>query len=64
LKINLYLCVKAHELQELFNELRSNPAVLQRLRQTEPQLVDAIEHNDISMIKFLENKTNQYNLLS
>jgi hypothetical protein len=53
LQIDPNLCIKAHEPQRLFNQLRSNPEVLRRLRQSEPQLVDAVEQNDMSMIRFL-----------
>ncbi len=53
LKIRWCLCVKAHELQQIFDEVRSNPAVLRHFRQVQPQLADAIERNDMSMIRFL-----------
>ncbi|CAF1274157.1 unnamed protein product [Adineta ricciae] len=33
--------------QHLFEQLRSNPTVLQEFRQNDPQLADAIERNDI-----------------
>jgi hypothetical protein len=51
LKLTLNLCVQAQNPQRLFNELRSRPDLLQRLRRDQPQLVDAIEQNDISMIR-------------
>jgi hypothetical protein len=59
--LNIDLYVKAHEPQQLFNELRANPNVLRRLRPTQPDLVDAIERNDMSMIKFLLANLNQDN---
>ncbi|CAF0964583.1 unnamed protein product [Adineta steineri] len=33
--------------QQLFNELRSNPSALQRLRQSDPQLAEAVQRNDM-----------------
>jgi hypothetical protein len=43
--------MKAHEPQQLFNELRANPNVLQQLRRTQPELADAVQRNDMSMRK-------------
>ncbi|CAF4370193.1 unnamed protein product, partial [Rotaria sp. Silwood2] len=37
-----------HNPQQLFNDLRNNPAVLQRIRQTDPQLAAAVEQNDMN----------------
>ncbi|CAF0895114.1 unnamed protein product [Rotaria sordida] len=37
-----------HNPQQLFNDLRANPTVLQRVRQTDPQLADAVERNDMN----------------
>jgi hypothetical protein len=61
LKVKRNVYVKVHGLQQVFNEMRAaNPMMLQQLRQTDPQLVEAIERNDISRKEFLFYKRNQH----
>lgn len=47
------LCFVAAAPQRLFNELRGRPDMLEHLRADQPDLVRAIENNDMSMIEFL-----------
>ncbi|CAF3250242.1 unnamed protein product [Rotaria socialis] len=42
------LSLNPHNPQQLFNELRSNPAVLEQIRRSNPQLVNAVEQNDMN----------------
>jgi DNA damage-inducible protein 1 len=46
-----------HGPQQLFNELRANPNVLQQLRRTQPELADAVQRNDMNaFMQYLMNR--------